>query len=96
MQRICDKFFCHVAFGLCLDMACRPWAAFSAASLGDCFAIAPPDWRGAIIDAATIFCRFSPLNKRSTKPVAYGERFVKRRGLFCLTLASRYGVVQVA
>jgi hypothetical protein len=36
------------------------------------------------------------LNKRSTKPVAYGERFVKRRGLFCLMLASRYGVVQVA
>jgi hypothetical protein len=29
------------------------------------------------------------LNKTSTKPAAYGERFVKRRGLFCMTVASR-------
>src|SRR6266436_42050 len=29
------------------------------------------------------------LNKMSIKPAAYGERFVKRRGLFCMTVASR-------
>jgi hypothetical protein len=33
------------------------------------------------------------LNKTSTKPVIYGERFFKRRGLFFITVASRYGVV---
>src|ERR1700690_3076768 len=33
------------------------------------------------------------LNKTSTKPAPYGERFVKRRGLFCLALAPRHGVV---
>ena len=69
---------------------------FRRLSSDNCFAIAPPDWRGAIIEVATISAGRRPLNKRSTKPVAYGERFVKRRGLFCLMLASRYGVVQVA
>src|SRR6266436_8553950 len=29
------------------------------------------------------------LNKMSIKPASYGERFVKRRGLFCMTVASR-------
>ena len=33
------------------------------------------------------------LNKTSIKPAVYGERFVKRRGLFSLTVASRHGVV---
>src|ERR1700732_1143634 len=33
------------------------------------------------------------LNKTSTKPVVYGERFVKRRGLFSLAVAPRHGVV---
>jgi phosphatidylserine/phosphatidylglycerophosphate/cardiolipin synthase-like enzyme len=28
--------------------------------------------------------RSAPLNKTSTKPVVYGERFVKRRGIFSL------------
>ena len=33
------------------------------------------------------------LNKTSIIPAGYGERFVKRRGLFCMTVASRRGVV---
>ena len=33
------------------------------------------------------------LNKTSIKPAVYGERFVKRHGLFCMTVASRHGVV---
>ena len=33
------------------------------------------------------------LNKTSIKPAVYGERFVKRRGLFSMTVASRHGVV---
>src|SRR5207342_1235635 len=34
------------------------------------------------------------LNKTSIKPDLYGERFVKCRGLFCLAVASRPGVVR--
>ena len=33
------------------------------------------------------------LNKTSIKPAVYGERFVKRRGLFLLAVAPRHGVV---
>jgi hypothetical protein len=33
------------------------------------------------------------LNKTSIKPAVYSERFVKRRGLFSIALASRHGVV---
>ena len=33
------------------------------------------------------------LNKTSIKPAVYGERFVKRHGLFLMTVASRHGVV---
>jgi hypothetical protein len=36
------------------------------------------------------------LNKTSIKPAVYGERFVKRRGLFSMTVASRHGAFQVA
>jgi hypothetical protein len=36
------------------------------------------------------------LNKTSTNTAVYGEPFVKRHGLFCMTVASRHGVVQVA
>jgi hypothetical protein len=32
--------------------------------------------------------RASTLNETSIKPVGYGERFVKRRGLFSLSVAS--------
>src|ERR1700722_7589872 len=34
------------------------------------------------------------LNKTSIKPAVYGERFVKRRGLFSVAVASRHGVVK--
>jgi hypothetical protein len=30
------------------------------------------------------------LNKTSIKPVGYGERFVKRLGLFCLVMANAH------
>jgi hypothetical protein len=33
------------------------------------------------------------LNKTSIKPAVYGERFVKRRGLFCVSGASGHGAV---
>jgi hypothetical protein len=36
------------------------------------------------------------LNKTSTNTAVYGEPFIKRHGLFFLTVASRHGVVQVA
>jgi hypothetical protein len=42
---------------------------------------------------AGMTCRRHTLNETSIKPAIYGERFVKRRGLFCMTVASRYGVV---
>jgi hypothetical protein len=37
--------------------------------------------------------RASVLNKRSIKPAGYGERFVKRHGLFSVARASLHGVV---
>ena len=37
--------------------------------------------------------RLRTLNKTSIKPAVYGEPFVKRHGLFCMTVASRHGVV---
>jgi hypothetical protein len=33
------------------------------------------------------------LNKTSTNPAVYGEPFVKRHGLFCMTVAPRHGAV---
>ena len=36
--------------------------------------------------------RAAGLNKRSIKPAGYSERFVKRRGLFCLAMARHEGV----
>jgi hypothetical protein len=33
------------------------------------------------------------LNKTSIKPAVYGERFVKRRGLFSIAVAPRHGAV---
>src|SRR3982074_2046339 len=37
--------------------------------------------------------RVPALNKTSRKPAVYGERFVKRRGLFSIAVASGHGVV---
>src|SRR6185312_1081262 len=39
------------------------------------------------------FDRPRTLNKTSIKPAVYGEPFVKRHGLFCMTVAPRHGVV---
>src|SRR5260221_3874228 len=41
----------------------------------------------------TMRLRSATLNKTSIKPAAYGERFVKRRRLFCVALASPHGAV---
>src|SRR5258708_36376330 len=41
----------------------------------------------------TMRLRSATLNKTSIKPAVYGERFVKRRGLFCVALASTHGAV---
>jgi hypothetical protein len=35
----------------------------------------------------------STINKTSIKAAVYAERFVKRRGLFSIAVASRHGVV---
>jgi hypothetical protein len=43
--------------------------------------------------AAYLSRRAGTLNKTSIKAAVYAERFVKRRGLFCLAVASRHGVV---
>jgi hypothetical protein len=40
--------------------------------------------------------RARTLNKASIKPAVYGERFVKRRGLFCMTVTSRQMSFEVA
>jgi hypothetical protein len=56
----------------------------------------PKGWGRAGVGALATASRPRNLNKTSIKPAVYGERFVKRRGLFCLAVAPPHGVVQVA